>query len=142
MKAKLSPLQVKHVIIRKCKIEENVEGTPKQNLALDFDAGITEDGMYILTIKLNFNKSSREPMLKVEAEADFLFSIDPGLPEDQKIKLLVYNGLAIAYGMLRGIVFQKCCMLPPDFRILPGVNLLPLIEEKLKQEDEAAGQKH
>jgi len=135
MKVKLSQLQVEHVIIKRCKVEENIEGTHKQNLDLDFEAGITEDGMHILAIKLAYNRSSKKPVLKAEIEADFIFKIDPDLSEEQKVKLLVYNGLAMAYGMLRGIVFQKCCILPPNLRVLPGVNLLPLIKEKLKQKN-------
>lgn len=137
MKAKFSPLQVKEVVIKRCRVEENLSGVHKQIVDLDFQAGTAERDGYILILTLNFNKNAKNPMLKAEVEAHFLFQVDPDLSEEEKAKLLVYNGLAIAYGMIRGMIFQRCCMLPPKFRILPSVNLIPLIEAKIKEKAEA-----
>ncbi len=132
MKATLSHLQVKEVVIKKCRIEENLTGIPKSHLNLDFDLGITEDGLHVISLKLNYNKNTKKPVLKVDVEADFFFEIDPELPEERRARLLIYNGLSISYSFIRGLVFQKCCMLPPTMRILPTINLLPIIERKFE----------
>ncbi|TCK05209.1 hypothetical protein [Phorcysia thermohydrogeniphila] len=136
MKAMLSPLQVKDVRFKKLKLEENPQGIKKDILDIDFEIGVAENGWYAILFKLKYNLRAKNPLIKADLEVVVFFEIDKGVPEDKKEKLLLINGLVITYGLIRGVIYQMCSVIPPSQRILPSVNFLPLIKEKLKKEDE------
>lgn len=48
--------------------------------------------------------------------------------------MLLYNGLSIVYGFLRGLIFQKCSYISPQDRIIPNINIAELIEKTVDRE--------
>ncbi len=91
-----------------------------------------------LEFKLDVNKGTKNAALKAHVEILALFdAIDKELSEEDKTKLILYNGLSIIYGIIRGMIYQACSTLPPDYRVLPAVNIKDFvkdcIEEKLKE---------
>ena len=135
MKAKLSSLQLKDIQIIKLSIEENIKGEKKFNIDIDFEpvkVGIGEKNYDGLVVILKVNNRNRKVRLKVDTEVLLVFEFEEGLSEKKKAQLLLYNGLSIAYGFLRGLIFQKCSYLKPDDRLLPSINLLEIIEKKIE----------
>jgi preprotein translocase subunit SecB len=131
MKATLSPLQVKEFFFKKLKLEENPEGKERNNLYVDFNFVKASNGLLGVELTVKFNPRSKDALIKFESESITLFEIDQKLPEKQREKLLVINGLVISYGLIRGVVYQMCSVIPPSQRLLPSVNFKPLIEKKL-----------
>jgi len=135
MKAKFSQLQLKDIQIKEFYIEENIKGQNRFNINIDFDPVLIEtdkekfDG---LLVKIKINDRARNVKLKVKTEVLAIFEFSDGLSEEKKARMLLYNGLSIVYGFLRGLIFQKCSYLPPKDRILPSINLAELIEKTIE----------
>ncbi len=138
MKAKLSPLQLKDIQITKLNVEENIKGEKKFNIDIDFEpvkVNINEKKYDGLVVFLKVNNRNRKVRLKVDTEILAVFEFDEGLSKEKKARLLFYNGLSIIYGFLRGLIFQKCSYLKPTDRLLPSINLLDIIERKIKSKN-------
>ncbi|WP_029523419.1 hypothetical protein [Persephonella sp. KM09-Lau-8] len=138
MKAKLSPLQLKDIQIIRLNLDENIKGEKKFNIDVDFEpvkVNIDEKEYEGLIFHLKVNNRSRKVRLKVDTEALAIFEFEKGLPPEKKAQLLLYNGLSIIYGFLRGLIFQKCSYLRPEDRLLPSINLLDIIDKKLKDKN-------
>ena len=138
MKAKLSPLQLKDIQITKLNVEENIKGEKKFNIDIDFEpvkVNIDEKEFDGLVVSLKVNNRNRKVRLKVDTEVLAVFEFDEGLSKEKKAQLLLYNGLSIIYGFLRGLIFQKCSYLKPTDRLLPSINLLDIIERKIESKD-------
>ena len=138
MKAKLSPLQLKDIQIIRLNIDENIKGEKKFNIDIDFEpvkVNIDEKEYEGLIFYLKVNNRSRKVRLKVDTEALAIFEFEKGLSPEKKAQLLLYNGLSIIYGFLRGLIFQKCSYLRPEDRLLPSINLLDIIDKKLKDKN-------
>jgi len=139
MKAKLSPLQLKDIQIEKFNLEENIKGEKKFNIDIDFEpvkVSIDDEEYDGLIVFLKINNRNRKVRLKVGTEVLAIFEFNKSLSEEKKAQLLLYNGLSIIYGFLRGLIFQKCSYLKPTDRLLPSINLLDLIEEKIESKKE------
>ncbi len=132
MKAILSPLQVKSFYFRKLKLEENPKGEVKHLLDIDFNFIKDSKGSLGIEFSLKYNERAKNPLIRANLTAISLFEIDKNLPEEKREKLLIVNGLVITYGMIRGIIYQMCSVIPPHQRILPSVNFQPLLKEKFK----------
>ena len=138
MKAKLSPLQLKDIQIIKFSVEENLKGEKKFNIDIDFEpvkVNIDEKEYDGLVVFLKVNNRNRKVRLKVDTEVLAVFEFDEGLSKEKKAQLLLYNGLSIIYGFLRGLIFQKSSYLKPTDRLLPSINLLDIIERKIKSKN-------
>lgn len=134
MKAELSPLQLKDIQIIKFSIEENIKGEKKFNIDIDFEpvkVNFDEKEYDGLLVFLKVNNRNREVKLKVDTKVLAVFEFNKDLPDEKKARLLLFNGLSIIYGFLRGLIFQKCSYLNPTDRLLPSINLLEIIESKL-----------
>jgi len=134
-----SVLQLKKIQINRFKIEENIEGINKIRLYSDFDLIVWSEkddsdkqnkGIHFV---LKVNEKVKNPALKCLIDLIVLFSIDKNISEDQQIKFILYNGLSIVYGIVRGMVYQACSILPPSMRMLPTVDLNRLIKLKLEE---------
>ncbi|SNZ06990.1 hypothetical protein SAMN06265182_0868 [Persephonella hydrogeniphila] len=135
MKAKFSQLQLKDIQIKKIILEENLQGQNRFNINIDFDPVLieTEKGKFDgLLVKIKINDRARNVKLKVSTEILALFEFSKDLNEEKKARMLLYNGLSIIYGFLRGMIFQKCSYLPPKDRIIPSINLADLIEKTIE----------
>ncbi len=138
MKAKLSPLQLKDIQIIRLNIDENIKGEKKFNIDIDFEpvkVNIDEKEYEGLIFYLKVNNRNRKVRLRVDTEALAIFEFEKGLPPEKKAQLLLYNGLSIIYGFLRGLIFQKCSYLSPEDRLLPSINLLDIIERKMENKN-------
>jgi preprotein translocase subunit SecB len=135
MKAKFSQLQLKDIQIKELHMEENIEGQNRFNINIDFDPVLieTDKGKFDgLLVNIKINDRARNVKLKVKTEVLAIFEFSDGLNEEKKARMLLYNGLSIVYGFLRGLIFQKCSYLPPKDRILPSINLAELIEKAIE----------
>ncbi len=135
MKVKFSQLQLEDIQIKNFSLEENLEGQNRFKIDIDFDPVIVEtdnekfDG---LLVNVKINDRARNVKLKAKVEILAIFKFTEELDEEKKARLLLYNGLSIVYGFVRGIIFQKCSYLPPKDRIIPSVNIAQLIEETIQ----------
>jgi len=135
MKTKFSQLQLKDIHIKNFKLEENLDGQNRFNINIDFEPVLIKiedrelDG---LLVNIKINDRARKVKLKVEAEILAVFEFTTNVDEEKKARMLLYNGLSIIYGFIRGVIFQKCSYLPPSDRILPSINLAQLIEETIQ----------
>ncbi|WP_456397033.1 hypothetical protein [Desulfurobacterium sp.] len=135
MKATLSFLQVKNFFFKKLKLEENPEGEVKNLLDIDFEFFRDDKEQLGIEFSLKYNVRARSPLIKADVVAVSLFEVNQKLPQEQREKLFVINGLVITYGMIRGILYQMCSVLPPSQRILPSINFQPLLREKFKDKE-------
>ena len=126
-------MQVKDVEFRKLKLEENPNGIKKDILDIDFELGRAKNGWDVVLFKLRYNIKAKNPLIRADLEVLVFFEIDKKISEEKRKKLLLINGLVITYGLIRGVIYQMCSVIPPQLRILPSVNFLPLIAEKKEQ---------
>ncbi len=130
-----SLLQLKEIQLKKFKIEENIDGLNRFILDADFTP-------FEITIKnriykgidftLKINSKAKKPALKAEINMLAIFEIDENLDKRKQIKILLYNGLSILYGIARGMIFQGCSILPSDYRLLPTVNIAEFVKKKME----------
>ncbi|MBK3332928.1 hypothetical protein GWK41_07590 [Persephonella atlantica] len=135
MKVKFSQLQLEDIQIKNFSLEENLEGQNRFKIDIDFDPVIveTDNGKFDgLLVHIRINDRARNVKLKAKAEILAIFKFTEELDEEKKARLLLYNGLSIVYGFVRGIIFQKCSYLLPKDRIIPSVNIAQLIEETIQ----------
>ncbi|WP_025209563.1 hypothetical protein [Hippea sp. KM1] len=136
-----SILQLKAIKVLNFRIEENIKGKKKFNLDGDFEVvgyKLENDVYKGIEFKLDINKGSKNAALKAHIEILALFNVvDKEMSEKDKTRFMLYNGLSIVYGIIRGMIYQACSALPPDYRVLPAVNIKDFIksciEEKLKE---------
>lgn len=136
MKATLSQLQLKDIKIEKFSLEENLKGKSKFNINIDFEPVIveTKEGKFEgLLFDLKINDRARNVKLKIKAQILAIFEFSEDINEEKKARMLLFNGLSIIYGFVRGIIFQKCSYLPPKDRIIPSINLSKLIDEVIEK---------
>ena len=110
----------------------------KFNIDIDFEpvkVNIDEKEYDGLVVFLKINNRNRKVRLKVDTEVLAVFELDKGLSKEKKAQLLLYNGLSMVYGFLRGLIFQKCSYLEPTDRLLPTINLLEIIEKKIESKN-------
>ncbi len=136
MKAILSPLQLKDIQIYNFKLEENLKGKKHFNIDIDFQPVLVNKNnkkeFNGLLVEIQVNNKTKNTKLKLNLKLLAIFEIEEDLNEEKKAKLLIYNGLSIVYGFVRGLVFQKCSFLPYEDRLLPIINLADLIERKIR----------
>ncbi|WP_456400468.1 hypothetical protein [Persephonella sp.] len=135
MKAQLSQLQLRDIQIKNFKLEENLEGQSRFNINIDFDPvliGAEDKELDGLLVNIKINDRARKVKLKVETEILAVFELTDDLDEEKKARMLLYNGLSIVYGFVRGLIFQKCSYLLPQDRIIPSINLAQLIEDTIR----------
>ncbi len=131
-------LQLKKIQVEKFKLEEDIKGNNKFILAADFDPIELVDSNnnekyrgFHFTLKVN--DKAKNSALKCRIEITAIFDVDKNLSKEEQVKFVLYNGLSILYGITRGMVFQACSILPPNRRMLPTVNIVKLIESKMKK---------
>lgn len=129
--------QLDHLEVIHVELLEKPEGRhPEIYVELDFEplrAEDSSDEKLGLRVHLEINKRRRDVKLRGVLEVIASFSFEEALDEKQRIQLLLFNGLATVYSLLRGIVFQKASSLSPSFRLLPMINVVQLVNDKKKQ---------
>ena len=143
MTAKPSPLQLKNIVI----LEERIGIFPQEcqkkaiKVNVDFqvkfgEAEIEESKQKFPAISflLKVNEKKKKVPFKAYINGIALFDID--LNDEKNKRLLVINGTVLIFGFLRGYLFAKLNLLPNECRLLPAVNLIGVIEEALKEEQE------
>jgi len=137
-------LQLKEIQVEHFKLEENINGTNKFILDADFwpIEFTARDGKKQykgISFTLRVNYRTKNPALKAEVKIAAAFDVDKDLSEEKQVKFILYNGLSILYGIIRGMIFQACSILPPSMRLLPTVNIADFVKsrlQELKHEDE------
>ena len=138
MKLEISTtLQLKEIQIKRFSLEENIDGINKFLLDADFLPVVVEgkDGKSYkgINFTLKINYKAKKPALKADIEILALFEINKNLKEEEQAMYILYNGLSILYGIVRGMIFQACSVLPPFMRLLPTVNIAEFIQVRLKK---------
>ena len=137
-------LQLKEIQVEHFKLEENINGVNKfildaDFLPIEFTARDGKKQYRGISFILKVNHRTKNPALKAEIKIVAAFDVDKNLSEEEQVKFILYNGLSILYGIIRGMIFQACSILPPSMRLLPTVNIIDFIKsrlQKLKDEDE------
>jgi len=114
------------------------------DINLDFDLiSLDINGKILpgIEFKVDINKHKKNRKLKGHLECTGAFSFPDNKDESEQTKILLFNGLSIMYGMIRGIVFEKASSLPPYERLLPTINLVNDIKRKLEEAKKAAFEK-
>jgi preprotein translocase subunit SecB len=142
MKVQLSPLQLKNFFIKHekieiysefCKTEKNFQHT--MSIDIDFGKALIENNNFdAILFKLEINKNKKKTPFKISIECIAVFEINIS-DEQQKEKFLIINGSVMVYGFLRGYLFGKLSVLPPECRIIPSINLLKLLQQKFSLEE-------
>jgi preprotein translocase subunit SecB len=148
MTVKSSPLRLENLIISKEKIEAYPEycGEERKTPAVDFSVkfgeaeiqqGETLQRFDAIFFTLKVNAKKRKVPFKAEVEGFALFSTDVE-EEQQKAKLLVYNGTVIVFGFLRGYLYAKLGVLNPECRLIPSADIRGVIEKALTENSEGS----
>jgi preprotein translocase subunit SecB len=93
------------------------EGKPSFRIDLDVRVNLTD---------VDFDRAPYRIWIKTQTFLEF----DPGFPEENIPKMLGPNGLAMAYGIARGIVGQSTGTSLHGRFILPTVNFVELLRMK------------
>ena len=147
MEIKISPLQLEMIFFEKEKLDINPQNCsegykPTDNSVLfetDFGKIIVDNISYkAIRFSLNVNKNKKNSPFKAELEGIAWFSIaeTENLPEEKIERMFIFNGTSMVFSFLRGYIFAKLGNLAPHCRILPTINLLPLIEKAIKEKTE------
>lgn len=140
----LSPLQLELVIFERERLEifpENCNDkfrvvNNKVDFHVEFGKASTDHKEYdAIKFQLQVNKNKRKVPIKVDIKGLALFSIEGQIESSKKERLLVFNGSSIVFGFLRGYIFAKVSNLPPHCSLIPTVNLLEILKEKLEVEN-------
>lgn len=137
MKVNLSQLQLKEIHIKEFILEENLEGQNKFSIDMDFEPILikkNEKDFDGLLVKVKINDRLKNVKLKVKTELVAIFEFNGDLSKEKRAMMLLYNGLSIVYGFLRGLIFQKCSYISPQDRIIPNINIAELIEKTVDRE--------
>lgn len=93
-------------------------------------------GEYLLQIEVRVNESlkafKRSPYRVVLRLATFL-EVEAVVPKGEKERMLWLNGLAIAYGIARGIVAQVTAQGPYPKFVLPAINFVEFLKQIKKK---------
>jgi len=142
MKVKKSVLQLKAVKINELHIDWNLQKEALKNVnpeeyTVDIDFNIfgvkeSEDAFIIeLVVKINHSRKKNFPF-RATLMLSSVFTFTEPVEESKKPRYLLYNGLSILYSFIRGYLFAKLDLLLPNHRIIPTVDLLELIQKKMK----------
>ncbi len=109
------------------------------------DIGYTLDQMPdrdVVRIGMTFSDLAKGPEGKesytLSVHIMGFFRLAQGLVEEDRVKLLLGNGLAMLYSSLRGVLLPVSGCFPPGFRyILPTVNLQDVVREVESQREKA-----
>ncbi len=130
----IAEMQLDYFEVIHSELSEKLEGKGDDlKVGLEFQPLRSEDDgdeQLGLKVCLDINKRRRDVKLKGSFEATAIFSFTNSLEPQTKFRMLLYNGLAIVYGLFRGIVFQKASSIPPNLRLLPALNIVKLVDEE------------
>ena len=141
MMTRISPLQVRDYFVESFHLDTNLdfktsgETSGEPELALDFDFKKSENRPIFrvdLEVLVNrtdesFSKAPYRIRIKTQTVLEFISSF----PEKDIPRLLGPNGLSMAYGVARGIVGQATGIAPHGKFILPTLNFIEILRDKL-----------
>lgn len=93
-----------------------------------------------LEVELFLNKRRRNTKIRGYIKSVAFFEFEDDIPVSARLNLLLGNGLAMVYSLLRGVVYQKSTSIHPDNRLLPTLNLTELIQHKIETIETATEQ--
>ncbi len=139
----IAPLQLENYVVDDLSFKSNSATRPKGSktvpptITLDFDvkshAKDTERFLILMEIDLNKGQMLTEfQQYQVHLHLVGWFRFNKGLDSATKHKMILTNGSSILYGIGRGIVAQITGSLGQERFILPSLNLLAAVQEKLR----------
>lgn len=133
------PLRLEFFELERVELQENPRAQ-NANIVVDLDFQLIRskaEEKFGIKLFLVLNKNQKNPKIKGELECISFFGFEDEMDESQKANFIKYQGFAMSYSLLRGVVFQKASSLPSTHRLLPTLNLKSIVEQKSKtvQED-------
>jgi preprotein translocase subunit SecB len=139
-----APLQPKNYVIDFLSVKANPAFRPskekvKLGFRLGFDPKLKQKkgtNQYMLGMEVGVNESDKDFKVapyRIVLRLFTFFELDPGVPEDQKRRMLSLNTLLIAYGIARGIVAEVTAQGRYGKFVLPAVNFVEFLKQMREQ---------
>lgn len=144
----ISPLRLDKFFIDRIQVEANVEYDKRDELVLILDVDpqhlrhTEEPDVHQLVLAVHFGKAEEDaagtPYFG-EAVGRALFHIEGAdMSEEEKAQLVLMNGAAILYGLIRGQIAQITAMSHFGVFLLPPTNLVQAFKNKLALAESSA----
>jgi hypothetical protein len=142
-KAKSSPLHLEGFVVDSLIVKTNPDYDDKLDhagslrVAPDLLMHKTEEGRLLLRMRVRFDADPERPRAlpyRVDVTGEAYFCVEPADTEGADgFRLVVYNGSAILFGLLRGQVMQATALGSHGTLILPVANLVDALRRKLSR---------
>ncbi len=113
------------------------DGEGKGDIGVSFDLRRKgQEPKFIINMTVEANKSKKSfssAPYYVSVKLGGLFIFPEGTDDDTMMKMLGTNGLAILYGVARGVVGQSTASCRYGKFVLPSVNFMELIKKQVKK---------
>lgn len=137
----ISPLQLDKFFIDRIQVEANIEWDKRDELVLTLHVDpqhlrhTEEPDVHQLILDVRFGKTEEDPAGTPyfgAAVGRAVFHLDGAdLSEEEKAQLVLMNGAAILYGLIRGQIAQITAMSHFGMFLLPPTNLVQAFKNKL-----------
>jgi len=147
----LAKLQLRDYALILLNVEANPDFSPEDGDQVSSTMGVNfnffrKDGEPKFKIELDVNinpleKDFKKAEYRVHIKLWSFLEFDPSFPESDILKLLIPNGLAMTYSIARGIVGQATGTSLHNKFILPSVNFVELINDRVAREKKSRKRK-
>lgn len=113
-----------------------VKGKPPKGTSVEFEIRRKDKEPRFLVsmfIKLSNVGSSGKNAYDITLKIHGFFSFKPGVDKETMGRMITFNGLAILYGVARGVVAQMTANGPQGKYILPAVDFVSLIKSRFEK---------
>lgn len=137
MKAPRSPLQLDAFVVNSLRFRANPGYKPGESGGgrVDVEPEVlrhkSEPHKHALRLAVRYRSDAQDlgsAPYDVAIEGTGFFSVTEEVPDDEALELIVYNGSAMLYGLLRGQIAQATAFAPYGPLLLPTVNLVPVLK--------------
>jgi preprotein translocase subunit SecB len=140
----IAGLQLEHYIVDdltfRCNatVATDKAKTALPDIAIDFDVKTNKKEkdrcLLLMAVDLNKEQDLKEfDLYQIHLHIVGWFRFTPGLDDATKAKMMFSNGSSILYGVARTVVANLTGSVGPQRYILPSLNLLSVIEAKMKK---------